>query len=165
MIGAIEGDKENSKENNRNDAIAAQLLEITQGTYIQPYDRSSCNVSGSSSSSSSRNSTYSNSRCRRNNKSSKEISYDNRYCDVNWIPSLQHIRINAFLSPCHTYTDKHTLLIVSYDITSHIVSNLILSHHYHIIPFEILYHHLTTLLPQSPSYNLKCYLIILITIY
>lgn len=33
MIGAIEGDKENSKENNRNDAIAAQLLEITQGTY------------------------------------------------------------------------------------------------------------------------------------
>ena len=32
VIGAIEGDKENSKENNRNDAIAAQLLEITQGT-------------------------------------------------------------------------------------------------------------------------------------
>jgi hypothetical protein len=31
VIGAIEGDKENSKENNRNDAIAAQLLEITQG--------------------------------------------------------------------------------------------------------------------------------------
>jgi hypothetical protein len=31
VVGAIEGDKENSKENNRNDALAAQLLEITQG--------------------------------------------------------------------------------------------------------------------------------------
>ena len=31
VIGAIEGDRENSKENNRNDAIAAKLLEITEG--------------------------------------------------------------------------------------------------------------------------------------
>ena len=34
VIGAIEGDRENSKENNRNDAIAAQLLEITEGDEI-----------------------------------------------------------------------------------------------------------------------------------
>ena len=34
VIGAIEGDRENSKENNRNDAIAAQLLEITEGEKI-----------------------------------------------------------------------------------------------------------------------------------
>ena len=34
VIGAIEGDRENIKENNRNDAIAAQLLEITEGDEI-----------------------------------------------------------------------------------------------------------------------------------
>ena len=41
VIGAIEGDMENSRENNRNDAIAAQLLEITEGIYndiLKTYD-------------------------------------------------------------------------------------------------------------------------------